>query len=567
MLKTLHIEQFVIIDKLDLDFQSGLTILTGETGAGKSILLDATGLILGEPSNIESIRRGSDQSVIEARIAPPANHPVWKFLADKSLVTAGETEFLIHRTIQRDGQNIIRVNGKTVELPLLKKLGTFLVEIHGQFANQSLLDPANQLTLLDLSGNFEPEIFSNVANALHEVHRYTKELEDEKEFLARHKGELRKIDDLLARFDEIGMKEGFIDEVQAEHARLRTAKETSETFQNILGRLIAANGVVVSLSAANQILGRQKNLDMAKMEKLNHFLTTSLDNARNAVSEMGRLAPEYEIDTAPLQRYEKILATLQTIAQESKIQFSELDAFYTAVYAKGKRLREGRDRLVQLDELLADAKRTYRHHAHILTEKRIAAGIALSEAITAEFAPLKLMRAEFQVQVEEKLNMEWTELGINVVTFTGRMNPGMPFSPIAVTASGGELARMMLALKVVVQKVQTIPTLIFDEVDTGIGGSAAAAVGERLALLAESTQVLVITHSPQVASRGAQHLHVSKQTDGVTTTSVVRGLTIHERIDEISRMLAGDTITAESHAAAKSLIEEAGRSASARNAH
>ncbi len=170
---------------------------------------------------------------------------------------------------------------------------------------------------------------------------------------------------------------------------------------------------------------------------------------------------------------------------------------------------------------------------------------------------MKLNKAEFRVKVEEKINMPWTERGINEVTFMGRMNPGMPFSPISETASGGELARMMLALKVVVQRVQTIPTLVFDEVDTGIGGAAAAAVGERLALLADTTQVLVITHSAQVAARGQQHLHVSKKSDAASTTSVVRTLSIQERTDEISRMLAGEEITSESQAAAKRLIDEA----------
>ena len=185
------------------------------------------------------------------------------------------------------------------------------------------------------------------------------------------------------------------------------------------------------------------------------------------------------------------------------------------------------------------------------------AGKALSEAITAELPPLKLMKAEFDVLVEEKPDIEWTDRGFNEVTFIARMNPGTPFSPIAKTASGGEMARMVLALKVILQKVQTTPTLIFDEVDTGIGGPAAAAVGERIAQLADNTQVLVITHSPQVASRGHQHLHVSKKTDGMTTTSTVSTLSPEERIDEISRMLAGDTLTAESKAAAKSLIDEA----------
>lgn len=557
MLKKLSIEQFVIIDKLVLDFESALTIVTGETGAGKSILLDAMGLVLGEPSEVDSIRQGSEQSVIEALFSPPPAHPVWAFLADNNLAKSDNREFQVYRTIVRSGSEDIRVNGKPVDIELLKKLGTYLVEIHGQFANQGLLEPDNQLTLLDLSGGFPPEIFKNVADALHDVRRYTKELEDENTFQARHKRELPKIETLVGRFNKIGMKEGFLEEVKSEYARLITAKETCEAFQSIIALLISGNGVVGSLASANNTLNKHKNLDPEKVQTLAELLNSSLDNARAAVIEMGRLSPEYDIDTAPLYRYRDYLNELEKIAKENKISYEGTFALFSEMDGKLKRIKAGRETIARLQESLIQAKNNYRHHAHILSEKRVEAAKELSAAVTAELAPLKLMKAEFVVTVEENINLPWTERGINLVTFTGRMNPGMPFSPVAQTASGGELARMMLALKVVVQKVQTTPTLVFDEVDTGIGGAAAAAVGERLAQLADSTQVLVITHSPQVGSRGAQHLHVSKKTDGITTTSVVRKLTMDERIDEISRMLAGETLTTESHAAAKKLIDEA----------
>ena len=557
MLKTLKINQFVIIDTLELGLQPGLTILTGETGAGKSILLDAMGLILGERFNPESIRTGSDQSRIEALFGLSPDHPLWGFLARHGVTPLAGHELNIQRVIKRDGSNEIMVNGKAIDVAALKEIGTYLVEIHGQFANQGLMESESQLTLLDLSGGFPPEVFRNVADALREVRTLERELEEEKNFITEHQRDLPKIEEMVGRFDKIGMRQGFIEEAVAEHARLRTAKETSETFQSILGRLIAANGVVVALSAANQILGRQQNLDKDKMVKLSTHLSESLNHARYAVAEMNKLVPEYEIDTGPLQKYEQILAVLNTISKETKTPFEDLGNYYAVLSDTMQRVRNGKQKLAEINDRLIEAKNKYRHHAQILTEKRIAAGEALSQAITAEFEPLKLNKAEFRVKVEEKINMPWTERGINEVTFMGRMNPGMPFSPISETASGGELARMMLALKVVVQRVQTIPTLVFDEVDTGIGGAAAAAVGERLALLADTTQVLVITHSAQVAARGQQHLHVSKKSDAASTTSVVRTLSIQERTDEISRMLAGEEITSESQAAAKRLIDEA----------
>lgn len=564
MITKLRIEQFVIIDKLELDLRQGLTILTGETGAGKSILLDAMGLVLGDPSAPESIRAGEREAIIEATFVLPPSHLAWRYLVEQKVVASPGTDFVIHRTLRYQGEDVVQIAGKDVELEVLKKLGTFLVEIHGQFANQSLLDPANQLHLLDLSGNFPPEVFKNVADALGEVRRFTRELEEENDFLANHKREAPKIEEIVGRFERLGMRPGFIEETKTEYDILLTAKETSDAFQDILAQLIAANGVVQTLQAAKNILDRNKNLDADKMEYLHEYLSIALENAREAVKEMRRIAPEYDIDTQPIYDLEEILDGLRQIGKENKIKFDDLSAYFDVQFAKRNRIRNGRETIARLQDSLIKAKNNYRHHAHILHEKRVVAGQALSESITAELAPLKLNRAEFKVMVEERANMPWTELGLDHVTFTARMNPGQPFSPVSDTASGGELARLILALKVVLQKVQAIPTLVFDEVDTGIGGAAAAAVGERIALLADNTQVLTITHSPQVASRSHQHLHVSKSTDGITTKSHVRELTVPETIDELSRMLAGDIITPESRAAAQSLINEAKRAAEVR---
>lgn len=564
MLKKLIIEQFVIIERLELDLQTGLTIFTGETGAGKSILLDALGLILGDPPNPDAIRQGSPSSNIEGVFAPPANNPVWQFFIDNDMPPLSKTEFKVQRILRREGEDEIRVNNKGTTLEVLKKISTFLAEIHGQFANQTMLAPANQLHLLDLSGDFPKEFFTNVAEALRTVHRIKQELEDEKVFIATFKKDMPKIESLVNRLDQIGMKEGFIEEVEFEYAKLLTARETSEAFQSIISLLIAGNGVLMGLTGANRILLGNENLDPEKTADLAGYLNASLENARAAAAEMRRLSPEYDIDTSSLNRYEEILTILKNISIETKTGFDKLYEHYLELSEKLFRLRNGKDKILELEGALQKAKANYLHHAHILHEKRVEAGVALSQSITAELPPLKLMRAEFDVEVEEKVHNPWTELGIDEVTFKARMNPGMPFSPVADTASGGELARLILGLKVVLQRVQTIPTLVFDEVDTGIGGAAAAAVGERLAILAETTQVLVITHSPQVASRGDQHKHVSKATDGVTTTSVVRQLTLDERIEEVSRMLAGDTITPEAQAAAKSLINEAARAAEIR---
>lgn len=559
MLKRLSIDQFVIIDHLDLDFERGLTVLTGETGAGKSILLDAMGLILGEPADVESIRAGSNESTFKAAFGDlRAGHPVWKFLNDHQVKADPSSGINLERVMGRDGKDVININATAVPIEVLREMGVLLVEIHGQFANQNLLDPMKQLLLLDAYGAYPPEILGNVARDYHDILRYQSELDDERMFIAKFGHEQPVIEKDIAELTRLGMRENFYEDITAELQRLINVRDTNEIFQSVQAQLVASIGAEPALSIASRTVARQKNMDGDVLEPLQNFIDTALDNVRKAIAEMTRLMPQYDQDTSNIKKYEAVIERLHELAKERSIDPpNNLFTFFEEQQAKLTRIKNSRAQILKLEELLAKAKISYVENAHILTNERIKAAKNLSAAITAEMPPLKLMRAQFEVEVVEKINNPWSALGINEVTFTARTNPGMPFSPISKTASGGEIARIVLALKVVVQSVLTTCTLVFDEIDTGIGGSAASAVGERIARLADDTQVLVITHSPQVASRGQQHMHVSKKTDGVTTETVVRYMTEAERIDELSRMLAGDTITAEAKAAAMSLINEA----------
>ena len=557
MIKKIHIEQFVLITTLDLDFMSGLTSLTGETGAGKSIILDALGLILGDPTDTGSIRYGCDQSIIEVVFATPQHNDVWKYLTSRDLVEKGQTEFTIRRVTRTDGTEDMSVNGRPVSLDALKEIGAFLCEIHGQNANHKLMDPEYQLTLLDLSGNFPPDAFKNVADALRELNKNKKAEEEE---IAFYNGNIQKLSTFSAiveKLEEAGLHEQSVEEITSEYNRLLTAQEACEALQDINSRLVASNGAIMSLSGAEASLNKQKNLDAEKMKPLKDRLAAALENARAAASEARRLAPEYEIDTKPLWDYKDKVEIIEDIAAENEIEFNHMDAYYDEMRSKVDRLKDGRGRMANFAKQVEKSQINYRNHAQVLTKYRIAAGEELSKAINIGLPLLKLLGAEFRVQVDERPNSPWTERGFNFVTFMARMNAGQAFSSISETASGGELARLVLALKIVIQTIQTIPTLVFDEVDVGIGGAAAAAVGERIAYLADTTQVLIITHSPQVASRGEQQLYVSKKTEDGVTSSRIRVMTYDERVNEISRMLAGDTITGEAQAAAKSLLQEA----------
>lgn len=560
MLKSLSIDQYVIIDHLALNFQRGLTVVTGETGAGKSILLDALGVLLGDPPDHESIRGGSNESRFRSIFNLGEKHPVWRFLHNHHIKADPANDIEVERTIGRDGKDDIRVNGFELKAEELKEFGNLLVEIHGQFANANLLDPVKQMLLLDAYGCYPPDIIGNVARDYNDILRYQKELDEERSFIAKYGHEQQTIEKDLNELTRLGMREKFYEDITDELKRLINIRETNEIFQSVQAQLVASIGAEPALSIASKTVGRQKDLDGDVLEPLEQFINTALENVRKAIAEMTRLMPQYDQDTSNIKKLEATIERLNEIAKERNVDPPNLLwEFYVEQQAKLKRIKNSRAQIAKLDELLAKAKISYVENAHILTNERVKAAKSLSAAITAEMPPLKLMRAQFEVEVVEKINNPWTALGINEVTFSARTNPGMPFSPISKTASGGEIARIVLALKVVVQSVLTTCTLVFDEIDTGIGGAAAAAVGERIAKLSDDTQVIVITHSPQVASRGQQHMVVSKKTDGVTTETQVVELTEEQRINELSRMLAGDTITPEARAAANSLVNEAGR--------
>ena len=561
MLKRLSIAQYVIITSLSVDFEDGLTVLTGETGAGKSIILDALGLILGEPADLEAIRQGEEESQIEAFFEQPENHAVWPFLTKRGGILLSGTQLSIRRVIGRSGKDAITVNGASVDLPFLKELGTYLVEIHGQNANQSFLAPESQMALLDAFGAYPPEILANVEKAWDDIGRIAQELEDEKNFLLVAEREKQSIEHTVNELEKLGMQKGIYQAVTEELADMVNTKGLCELFSSINSQLIAQTGIELSLARVERMLATQKD---PILEKIKGHIRVALEQAREAISEMQVLAPTYiDVDTSSIPKLEEQLGGMKAIAAERKVPAEEIFEHYEFLAARLARIRSAPAKIKEFDLKLIRANEVYRGHAQILSEERRKAAEKLSAAITAEMPPLKLLSAQVQIDVTENPNARSAK-GFNEIVYTARMNPGMPFSPITKTASGGELSRLILAFKMILQEVQAVSTLVFDEIDTGIGGAAAAAVGSRIARLAETTQILVITHSPQVAARGQQHLHVSKKTDGQSTKSVVEALTLEQRIHEVSRMLAGETLTDESLAAARTLIEEARASVEAR---
>lgn len=561
MLKRLHISQFVIIDELELDLGNGLTTLTGETGAGKSILLDALGLVTGDQGEVDMIRQGSERSRIDAKFTVDAKSPLWEIIAAREILPAAELE--ITRILNRDGKEEITMNGKAIDVDLSREVGLHLLEIHGQFANHDLLKPEKQRELLDLFGGHR-DLVVGTREAFHDVKRAEAALEEEKNFIALAGQDRDFLAKSVAEMRKLATKEGEYDQLVLLHQELLQTKRISEMLQSLQAQLVAGSGAGRALAQANHILSRQQGLDTEILATLTGHMKTALEQTNLGVDEVIRLMPLYELDHDKLKKTEERLEWMQKIAETHETEPAKIPALYETLGAKLKRLLDAVANLGKLQDKVLDAKRRYKEQAQLLSKARKKAGFEMGTAIKAELAPLRLASVEFLVDVNDMPGNLWGEHGIDEVNYTARTNPGMPFSTIAKTASGGELARMMLALKMILQRVQLTPTLIFDEVDTGIGGAAAAAVGERLARLAKQAQVLVVTHSAQVAARGDHHLNVAKKSDGKKTTSNVRMLAVQERIDEIGRMLAGDVVTPEAQAAAKSLLDESARAAASR---
>jgi DNA repair protein RecN (Recombination protein N) len=555
MLKQLSIKQFVIIDDLTLSFGTGLSVLTGETGAGKSILLDALGLILGDEADFEAVRYGSDVATVEAHFAPEPQHPVWNFLADNKIAKAEDIR--IKRVLTKSmATDEATVNGVVVDAAFLKELGTQTAEIHGQFANQNILDPVRQLGFLDSYGNYRA-LLDGTRNAWNDMKNIEKQLEDERKFMAQTADERITLTKTVEQMKKLKIKPGEYATLDARHKELTKVKNIGEMLQSIQSQLVAGSGAERALIQANRLLEKGKHFDPEKLQVLEKHLTQSLQSSRDSVSELLNLLPDYDINTEELHAAGERLDKFRAIAEQYETPPEQIMELYERLTARLTRIQNAAQLIEQLEDKLMDAKREYNKNSQALSKARKEGAVKLSNAITAELPPLKLLQAEFLVEVGDLPNNLWGPSGINSVVFTARTNKGMPFASIAKTASGGELARMILALKVILQKVQATSTLIFDEVDTGIGGAAAAAVGQRLGLLAQDTQVLVITHSPQVASRGVRQMVVSKREVNNVTLTNVRLLTAEERVDELARMLAGATITKAALAAAQSLLDEA----------
>jgi len=551
MLTALSIRDVVLIEALDLEFGAGLGVLTGETGAGKSILLDALGLALGGRGESGLVRHGTAQASVTATFdAPPA---VMALLEGNGLAIEPGEPLIIRRLVKADGGSRGFINDQPASAALLRELAGHLIEIHGQHDDRGLLNPRGHRALLDAFGRCDATATARAWTALRQAEDALAAVQAEIDSAARDREWLEHaVGELTALAPQPGEEEVLADRRRT----MQRAEKTAEDLSAVETHLEGSDGGLARLRQAARVLERIAGdhpaladalaaLDRAVIEG-----ATAEDRLREA-----RLALLH--DPRALENDEERLFELRGMARKHRVQPDDLAALAADLSGRLERLEAGEDRIAALDKAVASARADYAAAADALSQRRQAAAKRLDKAVAGELAPLKLDAARFRTVVAPLPDSGWSGAGRDRVEFEIATNPGAPFAPLAKIASGGELSRFILALKVALAERGGAATMIFDEIDRGVGGAVASAIGERLARLATATQLLVVTHSPQVAARGAEHLLIAKSHDGTVTRTGVRQLDEAERREEIARMLSGATVTDEARAQAERLLETA----------
>ncbi|MFA6267511.1 MAG: DNA repair protein RecN [Pseudolabrys sp.] len=555
MLSRLSIRDIVLIDRLDIDFAGHLAVLTGETGAGKSILLDAFALALGGRGDQSLVRQGTEQGHVTAVFELGVRHPARAILAANDI--ANEDALILRRVQLADGRTRAFVNDQPVSVQVLKQLGSLLVEIHGQHDDRALVDAATHRTLLDAFGGIEDDAAKvallwdarrSARDALDTHRAEIERAQRESEYLRHAVGELDKLAPQAG--EETSLAERRTIMMQSE----KVAQDLRDAFDTIAG----SNSAVPALAAAVRRLERRSQQAPSLVEPS----VKSLDVALNALEEtrthLEAAIRAADFDPAELERNEERLFALRAAARKYNVPVDDLAALAAKYKADIGLIDAGEARLKTLEKAAAKADADFRVAADVLSKARIKAAVKLDKAVNAELPPLKLERAKFSTQIDTDADAAGPN-GIDRVEFWVQTNPGTKPGPMMKIASGGELARFLLALKVVLADRGSAPTLVFDEIDTGVGGAVADAIGLRLARLGRNVQVLAVTHAPQVAARAARHYVISKDAldKGKRVATRVTEVAEDHRREEIARMLAGAEITAEARAAAERLIKAA----------
>lgn len=553
MLTQLRICDFAIVEDLELELAPGMTAVTGETGAGKSILVDAIGLLLGDRADSSTIRYGAERTDISAAFDLDSLPAARAWLAERDLDR--EQDCQLRRVVASNGRSRNYINGVPQPAQALRELGELLVDIHGQHEHQSLVRRDAQRQLLDDYAGHQALIaeleqhyraWSQLRQELRDLRQASSERDARLDILRYHLRELA----------ALNLADGEIAKLEFEQRRLAHSSQLLDTGQRLLIWLTEGDEDAVA-DRLNQSLRELEGLSRldARLAPMSELLNAALIQVQEASSELRDYVQDLDLDPEHLAQVEQRLAAAHQLARKHRVATEELPALRARFEAELDRLEHSETRLEALQQAVHDALAAYRRHADELTERRTVAARELGERVSKALAGLGMPGGRFSILLE-RLDKP-APAGLETVEFQVSANPGQPLRPLAKVASGGELSRISLAIQVITAHAARIPTLIFDEVDSGIGGGVAEVVGRQLRALGGNRQVLCVTHLPQVAAQAHQQLKVEKQTDGATTHTQVASLNAEERVTEIARMLGGLELTVNTLAHAREMVENA----------
>jgi DNA repair protein RecN (Recombination protein N) len=550
MLRQLSVHNIVVVERLDLEFHDGLGVLTGETGAGKSILLDALGLALGSRADSALVRAGADSASVSAELDLPPGHPVHGLLAEQEIGAEPGEPLIIRRTLKSDGGSRAFIGSAAVPAGLLRDAGALAVEIHGQHDDRGLLNPKGHRALLDAFARLDTYA---VEKAWIEVTSIEAELAQARAEMAAAERDRDYLAFASAEIEALAPEEGEETRLAEERSAMQAGLKAGESLTGLDELLGGSEGALALLRQAARRIERGA-ADLPLLAEALASLDRALIEASEAEDRIARAADAMAFDPERLEQVEARLFDIRGLARKHRVEADSLAALGEQMRSQLAAIDAGGDHLVELDRNLVAAREAYSKAATALSGQRHEAAALLDSAVAAELAPLKLDAARFRSAITA---VEPGPSGTDRVEFEVSTNPGAPFGALTRIASGGELSRFILALKVALAEAGSAATMIFDEVDRGVGGAVASAIGERLARLARQSQVLVVTHSPQVAARAAHHYRIEKSHGPDGTRTTVRKLDEDERREEIARMLSGASITEEARAQAAKLLEAA----------
>ncbi|MEQ1687302.1 MAG: DNA repair protein RecN [Sphingopyxis sp.] len=552
MLTALSIRDIVLIEALELDFARGLGVLTGETGAGKSILLDALGLALGGRADSALVRAGAERGRVSATFEPLGDGHAARELLDNAGIEIEPGEpLIIRREIRRDGGSRGFIADQPASAALLREVGASLVEIHGQHDERGLLAPRGHRALLDAFGRIDS---AGVATSFAAWGSAKQRLAEAQSRLTSDAADREWLDHAIAELTVLAPEPGEDAALADARSDMQKGARLSEDMAAITALLGGSEGALAKLRSAARRLDRLSGEHALFTEALAAF-DRALIEASDGEAALERATQALRHDPAELDRIELRLFDLRGIARKHRVEPDMLATLLADLMARRAAIDTRESGVTALETSLAQARAAYVAAADALHAQRAMAAARLDTAVAGELAPLKLDAARFRTALEPLEEGAWGPHGYDRAEFLIATNPGAPFAPLIKIASGGELSRLMLALKVSLAEVGGADTIIFDEIDRGVGGAVASAIGERLARLADTRQLLVVTHSPQVAARGHGHYLIAKTSDGTVARTGVRSLDVSERREEIARMLSGVDVTDEARAQAVRLLE------------